>query len=129
MKNIYLFLFLFFAFKLNAQGNLQFNQVITLNGTPSPCALVIIDTVPIGKIWKIESWTNSNEVNIYFNNSQYNNHFLAVWGNSNGTQMQLSTNFNPIWLKAGDIISVMISNQFCVAKPYFFSILEFNVVP
>ncbi len=129
MKNIFLFLFLSFAFKLNAQGNLQFNQVITLNGTPSPCTLVNIDTVPIGKIWKIESWTNSNEVSIYFNNSQYNNHYLAVWGNNNGTQMQLSTNFNPIWLKAGDIISVMISNQFCQARPYFFSILEFNVVP
>jgi hypothetical protein len=129
MKNYLLFFYLLFTSGLNAQGNLQFNQVVTLNGTPTPCVNTNIDTVPAGKVWKIEAWTNNNEVNIYFNNTLYNNHFLAVWGNNNGTQMQLSSNMNPIWLKGGDVISVTISNQFCQARPYFFSILEFNITP
>lgn len=130
MKKIILFLFaILFHCELQAQYNLQFNQVITLNGTPTPCINTVIDTVPTGKVWKIESWTNNNQVNIFFNNTQFNNHYLAVWGNSNGTQMQLSSNLNPIWLKAGDVISVLVQNQFCTSSPYFFSIIEFNLTP
>ena len=111
--------------ELKAQYNLQFNQVITLNGTPNPCINSVVDTVPQGKVWKIESWTNNNEVWIFFNNTQFNNHFLV----SNSDGLVVSSNLNPIWLKGGDVISVYISNQFCQTRPYFFSIIEFNLTP
>jgi hypothetical protein len=126
MKKIILILVLIMAKnELKAQYNLQFNQVITLNGTPNPCINSVVDTVPQGKVWKIESWTNNNEVGIFFNNTQFNNHFSL----SNGGGIAVSSNLNPIWLKGGDVISVHISNQFCIPRPYFFSIIEFNLTP
>jgi hypothetical protein len=130
MKKLVYILFLnLFCLTGYSQYNLQFNQVVTLNGVGIGCQNTSVGSVPTGKVWKLEAWTNSNEVAIYFNGTIYNNHYLAGWGNSNGQQFQLSSNLNPIWLKAGDNISVTISNQFCQNRSYFFSIIEFNLVP
>ena len=131
MEKLFIYLIPFsFYFGLKAQYNLQFNQVITLNGTACPTNSVIdVGTVPTNKVWKLENWTNSNEISILFNNSQFNNHYIHVYGNQNGTQANLSSNLNPIWLKAGDIISVRTTLNQCHLRPYFFSIIEFNLTP
>ena len=50
---ILLFVLLPFSLVINAQGNLEYNKVklVTINGS-SPD---IVITVPVGKVWKIES--------------------------------------------------------------------------
>lgn len=129
-KTMLLSIALSFFSVLHAQYNLQFNQVITLNGIACPANTIInIDTVPANKVWKLENWTNSNDISLYFNNTLFNNHYLALYSNSTGTQAQLSSNLNPIWLKAGDIISVSTQWNNCQVRPYFFSIIEFNLTP
>jgi hypothetical protein len=57
MKTIIIFLLFFLALntKLGAQGNLQFNKVKTLTGTIPGQTSLNLDTVPAGKVWKIES--------------------------------------------------------------------------
>lgn len=49
MKILYtlFFFFMFINMDVNAQGNLQFNKVKLIG--------VQIDTIPIGKVWKVES--------------------------------------------------------------------------
>jgi hypothetical protein len=46
MKKLFLFTFLILSTLTSAQGNLQFNQVKLVTNT---------ETVPVGKVWKIES--------------------------------------------------------------------------
>lgn len=43
---------------INAQGNLQFNQVKIISNTDAP------QTVPAGKVWKIES-VFANDQDVY----------------------------------------------------------------
>jgi hypothetical protein len=95
-----------------AQGDLQFNQVLSYTGwidtyTPSP-----IWTVPQGKVWKVESYTKN---------------FLKI----NNVSINDNTNNGPIWLKSGDILQC---SSWPNAAPYngynyLFSILEFNITP
>lgn len=113
----------------HAQGNLQFNQIITV-GTTSL-------TVPAGKVWKVESYTES-EVTFNSNyssgcvNSNYhrplviNNNNYYFFGNmataSSGANYITTGNKLPIWLKPGDQIRTVCSSDFA-------SVIEFNVVP
>jgi len=53
MKRVLFSLILFFvAFLVNAQGNLQFNQVKLVT---------TLETVPAGKVWKVESALTGEE--------------------------------------------------------------------
>jgi hypothetical protein len=113
----------------HAQGNLQFNQIVTV-GTTSL-------TVPAGKVWKVESYTES-EVTFNSNyssgcvNSNYhrplviNNNNYYFFGNmataSSGANYITTGNKLPIWLKPGDQIRTVCSSDFA-------SVIEFNVVP
>lgn len=112
-----------------AQGNLQFNQIVTV-GTTSL-------TVPAGKVWKVESYTES-EVTFNSNysagciNANYhrplviNNNNYYFFGNmataSSGANYITTGNKLPIWLKPGDQIRTVCSSDFA-------SVIEFNVVP
>ena len=112
-----------------AQGNLQFNQIVTV-GTTSL-------TVPAGKVWKVESYTES-EVTFNSNysagcvNSNYhrplviNNYNYYFFGNmataSSGANYITTGNKLPIWLKPGDQIRTVCSSDFA-------SVIEFNIVP
>ena len=112
-----------------AQGNLQFNQIVTV-GTTSL-------SVPAGKVWKVESYTES-EVTFNSNysagcvNSNYhrplviNNNNYYFFGNmataSSGANYITTGNKLPIWLKPGDQIRTVCSSDFA-------SVIEFNVVP
>lgn len=126
----FFFLFAFFILgSLNAQGNLQFNQIVTV-GTTSL-------TVPAGKVWKVESYSES-EVTFNSNyssgcvNSNYhrplviNNNNYYFFGNmataSSGANYITTGNKLPIWLKPGDQIRTVCSSDFA-------SVIEFNVVP
>jgi len=128
MRNL-LFVFAFTVVGLfHAQGNLQFNQIVTV-GTTSL-------TVPAGKVWKVESYTES-EVTFNSNyssgcvNSNYHrplviNNNYYFFGNmataSSGANYITTGNKLPIWLKPGDQIRTVCSSDFA-------SVIEFNVVP
>ena len=51
MMYLLFFIFLLSSLSFTAQGNLQFNQVLRINN--------IAQTVPVNKVWKIESYMQS----------------------------------------------------------------------
>lgn len=111
IKYFFFLLMVVIFFNSNAQGNLQFNQVLTYQGNSlsSP-----IWTVPSGKVWKIESA-------IPFNNLG-TSQFLV----NNFTVLQNNSNIQPIWLKSGDNCRFTLTSTF---SSYSISIIEFNIIP
>lgn len=114
---------------LRAQGNLQFNQIVTVNTTSL--------TVPAGKVWKVESYLQSQvayDVNysagcinanyhrpLVINNNNY--YFFGNMATANSGANYVTTgNSLPVWLKAGDQIRTVCSSDFA-------SVIEFNIVP
>jgi hypothetical protein len=129
MKNLLLIIFLFFSLSFTAQGNLQFNQVLRISNIPQ--------TVPVGKVWKVESYLenegdNSSNYSTGCTNlgwhrpltiNNYNYYFVGSIAYGNTAYVQLANaNKLPVWLKAGDIIKTTCIQDFA-------SVLEFNIVP
>lgn len=141
MKTLLLF-FTFTCFNvLSAQGNLQFNQVKIISNTDAP------QTVPAGKVWKIESVFSSGDQDVYGVQTSggnlslftscgvpsfyysYSGRYLAInnipisFGvHSAGERMtQL-----PVWVPAGATICTCTNMSLC-ARGY--SAIEFNIVP
>ncbi|MEY3048644.1 MAG: hypothetical protein RL365_682 [Bacteroidota bacterium] len=137
---IILFLSLFLK-EASAQGNLQFNQAKIISNTDPP------QTVPAGKVWKIESVFSDAGADTYaVDGSGSTQSFFTICGapsfyyhyygrylginsiplsfgiHSAGNQM---TNL-PIWVPAGSTICTCTSATFC-ARGY--SVIEFNIVP
>lgn len=127
-KTIYIF-FLFLgltSLKSFSQGNLQFNQVLSLGGINnvvnpnSGSYLAYVSqtfVVPSGKVWKIEHvgfFNNNGMAGVVINGRT--TAFTTVNPQSAGT----------IWLKAGDQIAFGSSAS---QGDYFASIIEFNIVP
>lgn len=117
MKKIITITILLFSMASYAQGNLQFNRVRTYTGS----IYRIFDTVPQGKVWKIESTGISGGTNysggnytgfLTINNSPYSN------TSSQGSIKEI------IWLKEGDFLGW---NGGTV--PYFVSLIEYNIIP
>ena len=106
MKHILTFSFLLLFGTFFSQGNLQFNQVLTYGGTLCASCNQPIGTVPVGKVWKIESKGGSTINTV----------------NGNAVTQTISY---PFWLKAGDILGHYTGS----AQDWFISILEFNIVP
>jgi hypothetical protein len=108
------------AFTAQAQGNLQFNQVITFNFPLNSGALSSIYTVPVGKVWKLEAISGSSS-------SSTSASFMQI----NGTNVPIGNTppsvMNAIWLKSGDQFAIY--NGYGLSAGYFCSILEFNIVP
>ena len=73
-------------------------------------------TVPSGKVWKIESAMSNNITTRMF----VNNLLVGSMGSS------LSA-MSPLWLKAGDVLR--IGNSDNPGSTYFFSGIEFNIIP
>ena len=70
MKHLITLTFLFFLSISNAQGNLQFNQVITYTGTFQ--GSLVLGTVPNGKVWKIEARSiDINQIYTFINGFRY----------------------------------------------------------
>jgi hypothetical protein len=135
-----LFLIIFVGFFL-AQGNLQFNQAKIISNTDPP------QTVPAGKVWKIESVFTAGDQDVYGVQTSgttlslfpacgvpsfyylYSGRYLAInnipisFGiHSAGEKM---TNL-PIWVPAGSTICTCTNNALC-ARGY--SAIEFNIIP
>ena len=111
MRNQLLFFGFFCCGFLIAQGNLQFNQVLVLDGNQNAPTY----TVPAGKVWKVESATISS-----------GSGYLAL--SINGSSASIFTYANggnnlPFWVPGGTLIGFYIYQTGKV------SILEFNVIP
>jgi hypothetical protein len=123
-KKIIITLSIFLAFVLssNAQNQLTFNQVLLVTLTSQG------DTVPQGKVWKVESSVSTLETNgeTYFhvNNNKCNiTKSIATNGYGGGAYGYASSTVNPIfpmWLPAGTIVTSgdLVSSL---------SIIEFNI--
>lgn len=107
--------------KLHAQSNLQFGKVKLVT---------LADTVPLGKIWKIESIIiPENCYNYYYRKILINNQTIIVSHTVFGSQFVSNTNgvaLNemmklPAWLPEG---TVLAAYQNCG----IISLIEFNVV-
>lgn len=119
MKTFLFVLVLFFLGSYNAQGNLQFNQVITYNiGGIANNYDNVNFTVPVGKVWKIESavnWTG-NPLMLYPNG-------VMSFGITLASSSKTVSDF-PIWLNAGyNGLFSIYQNRALI------SIIEFNIVP
>ena len=118
MKKSIVILLFFVTLGAKAQGNLQFNQVITKTAPLSGTTPSITLTVPTGKVWKIEYYTNnSNVFNFHINNIIINSYIGS----------NQSYDFRPIWLKAGDFIYYNLVDSGTIGATYFLSIIEFNI--
>jgi len=127
-----IFLFTFFLTQLVcfSQGNLQFNQVIRVNNSAQ--------TVPSGKVWKVETYMQANtsisEFTEYptcnfpdrqhpflINSVPYYQINGSPGHGSSGIMMAVGNLF-PLWLKAGEVLQTTCPNN-------FLSVIEYNVVP
>jgi hypothetical protein len=116
MKNILLLLTVVLSISSNAQGNLQFNQVLTFEGNLNNTSISPAYTPPAGRVWKIE-----------FSRIKRNTNCTSQDIEVNGVPASNLGNTDPIWVNDQDTIQMRYG---CGgAWSYFFSIIEFNVVP
>lgn len=111
MKKLILIIICFVSLQLSAQGNLQFNQVLSLDANSAGNPV----TVPAGKVWKIESVAFSSN----------NAYFQIKWGGVNYFVLNNTTPYAnlPYWLPSNESVSLVANVNAKV------SIIEFNVVP
>jgi hypothetical protein len=111
MRNLFLLVSVLFNFVLFAQGNLQFNQALLFSGQT-------LNTVPAGKIWKVENTAQSYSTS---GSALYSS--LVINGQAWFPQPSGgSLPSGPIWLPAGSTISGYSANT-------QFNIIEFNIIP
>jgi hypothetical protein len=149
MKKLLSILFILFTLQSFAQGNLQFNQVLTYSGSINCGQTSPTWTVPAGKVWKIEyrsivtgnpnydSGNNTSPSGPLFN---LNGTKLSDFHHRQNVQPSNSTNLTsdqnlPLWLKAGDQIQFSLDNNILIGcgeyskYNYAISILEYNIIP
>ena len=128
------------AFSSQAQGTLQFNQVITFakdtsfsnTGTSSPTLIETWDiyTVPANRVVKI-----SKAIIAYRNSSSYcsiNESSFTI----NGIRT-VAPLFEDSWIKAGDVIGIEVylstgpyNSYSCIHNAdSFLSLIEYNIIP
>lgn len=133
MKLIIVVLSLFSLVSIIAQGNLQFNQVKLVSA---------LETVPVGKVWKIESViynipqtaSGYQSTNGGCSYAYYESTAIEIAGTptkvGQGTQPAAYSNLAythsytmlPVWIPAG----TTLSGGTCLNK---ISVIEFNIVP
>ena len=135
MKKLFTILFICFALQTFAQGNLQFNQVLTYSETLNSTQLFgSVFTVPANKVWKIKS-VSDYPLN-YIGNNGTNNVYKGFMACINNKWTFIST-LKDSFLKAGDTIKLGFYDQSSGTPipatsanlDYFISIVEFNIVP
>lgn len=145
MRSIIYSIILLISFQLSAQGNLQFNQVISETFSISGGVFNTLYNasnsliVPSGKVWKIESISfSSTSSNSTYSPSIHLNINGSIVLYNYGSQKNINDtggtlNAQPIWLKEGDAIGFSMRNRCtttCVQSVSgHISILEFNVTP
>lgn len=135
MKKLFFIACFFLAIKVTAQGNLQFNQVLTysqqyasttyVSGTHSYASSSY--QVPTGKVWKIEKF-------LYSATTGFSSHSTLLKVNNISFVKDTDVNLGPVWLKSGDqfVVSSRLENgssSYPINGSYFISIIEFNIVP
>lgn len=126
MKIIIIITLLLFSQSSYAQGNLQFNRIRTFTGINN----TTFDTVPLGKVWKIESMGISggrdfgNNLTGYLtiNNTTYSNVAREI-NTGNNNVISLSVIKETIWLQSGDYLGWTGA-----ARNYVVSIIEYNTL-
>ena len=132
MKILFLSFFLLAFNFVNAQGNLQFNQLLTFQGTLDVavanggiCNFCSADSpqwiVPANKIWKIESISSPTAT-------------VSTCGKGVLLRNSISLNesIGVIYAKSGDVLKFRYNNGSCNGYgtyEYSISIIEFNIVP
>ncbi len=125
MKYFFSFIIAGFSILSLAQGNLQFNQPIIITNQQQ--------TVPAGKVWKIESYCPSSAYQIHGGNPITFQMTINGLNQIVGISAGLNYNYNsgshaavfqslPIWLPSG---STLVSGP----GTSMISVLEFNLVP
>jgi hypothetical protein len=112
MKHLFTFLLVAISATSFAQGNLQFNQVLTFEGVGNSTWY----RPPVNTVWKIER---------AFLNSDCSGSALQVNGKKASSAGNNSTTF-PIWINDQDSIRAILG---CSPQTYFISIIEFSVIP
>ncbi len=115
MKKFLLIFAFLISFKQVNSATLVFNQILTFSGiTTNTQQYNTICVVPLGKTWKVESFTLYGGTSFTLFNGLRTNAF--------------STTFNSysFWMKAGDSLGV---EQFYNTSNYTISIIEYNIVP
>ena len=131
MKNILLILAIAFSIYSNAQGNLQFNQVINISydfTSSSSEGVIGTITVPSGKVLKIEGASLLLNWGTYFAEATYSYAMIIiadipVYARTNDVRCL------PLWLSEG---TYDIYSSFGASSGNFragISAIEFNVVP
>jgi hypothetical protein len=135
MKKILTIAILLFSMASYAQGNLQFNQVLTYNGTLTPSQFVSTTyTVPTGKIWKIKYVNKLPYATVTTYNGiqpQYNGFALNI-----NSKWLFGESFTEIFLKSNDTLKLGWTTQSSTQGynapfanfDYVISIVEFNIV-
>jgi hypothetical protein len=128
-----LVMMLLLGIKASTQGNLQFNQVLTFTGSvgiTGPNAVTSpIQTVPAGKVWKIEyvggTASNQSSGNVRFGIQMNSGISMVYW------HTLVDQNICPIWLKASDNLQFYYHNPGGTAQTcsYIISVVEFNIIP
>jgi hypothetical protein len=140
MKQLIMASLLFFSSQGFAQGNLQFNRVInyTLSGTipasantPTTVQTITV-TVPVNKVWKIESahCRASNTSNVQNNQVEAYIALDNAWIMANNTSYVIPT--FPIWLSAGTHTIQIISDNGSTLVSNLYGLvtgIEFNIIP
>jgi hypothetical protein len=122
MKLLITSLFLALCSLVYSQANLQFNQVLSGTGILGNNGVSTIITVPTDKVWKIESvngWADSGS---------------RLGLTINGVPTLVSSAIFPVWLKAGDTFRLTVltnpgTGYAYGPMNYYYSIIEFNIVP
>jgi hypothetical protein len=127
MKHFLFLTLIFFMGDFFAQGNLQFNQVKLVS---------TIESVPVGKVWKVESVMYSSGLSNFAGPSSSQiitqNSSITINSSTNVVRSLVGVNTNggytvweqtyPIWLMAGSTLAASTGVQ-------FISVIEFNIVP
>ena len=125
MKALFFVLVLFFLGSYDAQGNLQFNQALLLS--TNQASNVLLGTVPVGKVWKVEGFGSGNsgasECGWSFDGTN------AAFRSGNiylgGSAYQSINSTSTFWLPAGTTVYSLN----CASNYRWMSIIEFNIVP
>ena len=101
--------------------NLQFSRVLSVSRTTATT-----DTVPAGKVWKLE-FVSCNSPSKSVHNIVVNNNIVSLYtheSSGNSAYHDYIGPAGPIWLSEGTTL-----RSGSAGLTYFFSIIEFTVVP
>ena len=116
MKTRLLFLlFIAFTLGLEAQGDLQFNQVLTFSGNTTESNIY---TVPAGKVAKITKAIEKFSTSTHYSRITFNG--VMTYNNANESGLA------GMWLKEGDVMGSLMGNSL---DYWVLSIIEYNIVP